>query len=36
MFTQKVQVDDKPTLADELMELDRRIMGGSADKVAEL
>ena len=36
MFTQKVQVDDTPTLADELMELDRRIMKRAADKVAEL
>ena len=36
MFTQKIQVDDTPTLADELMELDRRITEREVDKVAEL
>ena len=36
MFTQKVQIDDTPTLADELMELDRRITEREVDKVAEL
>ena len=36
MFTQKVQVDDTPSLVDELMELNRRITEPEVDKVAEL
>jgi len=36
MFTQKVQVDDIPTLADELMELNRRITEQKVDNVSEL